>query len=68
MNDKGQPTGFAAAFSDAEEVTIPRDPLLIDLDGDGIETTTIENGVYFDHESDGFVLKILQSWERQKVA
>lgn len=30
------------------------DPLLIDLDGDGIETTTIENGVYFDHENDGF--------------
>ena len=30
------------------------DPLLIDLDGDGIETTTIQNGVYFDHENDGF--------------
>lgn len=30
------------------------DPLLIDLDGDGIETTTIKNGVYFDHENDGF--------------
>ncbi len=33
---------------------IPVDPLLIDLDGDGIETTTIQNGVYFDHENDGF--------------
>lgn len=41
-------------FTEAEEVTVPRDPLLIDLDGDGIETTTLENGVYFDHESDGF--------------
>lgn len=41
-------------FTEAEEVIVPRDPLLIDLDGDGIETTTVENGVYFDHESDGF--------------
>ena len=41
-------------FTEAEEVTVPKDPLLIDLDGDGIETTTLENGVYFDHESDGF--------------
>lgn len=41
-------------FTEAEEVTVPRDPLLIDLDGDGIETTTLENGVYFDQENDGF--------------
>lgn len=30
------------------------DPLLIDLDGDGIETTTVSRGTYFDHQSDGF--------------
>ena len=30
------------------------DPLLLDLDGDGIETTTIANGVYFDHDKNGF--------------
>lgn len=28
-------------------------PLLLDLDGDGIETTTVEEGVYFDHDLDG---------------
>ena len=37
-----------------------QDPLLIDLDGDGIETTTIENGVYFDHGNDGF--EELSAW------
>ena len=42
-------------FNDATTTQpIPVDPLLIDLDGDGIETTTIQNGVYFDHENDGF--------------
>ena len=51
---RGVPTGFAAAFNSAEEVIVPKDPLVIDLDGDGLETTTVENGVYFDHESDGF--------------
>ena len=55
-------------FTEAEEVTVPRDPLLIDLDGDGIETTTVENGVYFDHESDGFAE--LSAWvgKTQKAA
>ena len=32
----------------------PGDPILLDLDGDGIRTTSVENGVYFDHEGDGF--------------
>ncbi len=36
------------------------DPLILDLDGDGIETTTLENGVYFDHAVDGF--KELSAW------
>lgn len=57
MNDNGQPTGFAAAFTEAQEVTVPKDPLLIDIDGDGIETTSVENGVYFDQENDGFAEK-----------
>ncbi len=30
------------------------DPILVDLNGDGIKTTTLENGVYFDHGKDGF--------------
>lgn len=31
-----------------------RDPLIFDLDGDGLETTTLANGVYFDHDVNGF--------------
>ncbi|WP_396268587.1 Ig-like domain-containing protein [Ideonella sp.] len=28
-------------------------PLVLDLNGDGVQTTAIENGVYFDHNKDG---------------
>ena len=31
-----------------------RSPLVIDLDGDGVETVTAEGGVYFDHDANGF--------------
>ena len=31
-----------------------RDPLILDLDGDGIETMSVNNGVYFDHDANGF--------------
>ncbi|SUX09577.1 Ig family protein [Campylobacter sputorum subsp. bubulus] len=36
------------------------DPLILDLDNDGIETTTLDNGVYFDHNSDNISFKT--SW------
>lgn len=29
-------------------------PLVLDLDGDGVETTNINNGAYFDHDASGF--------------
>ncbi len=28
--------------------------LVIDLDGDGVETTTMEKGTHFDHDGNGF--------------
>ncbi len=30
------------------------DPLILDLDGDGVETTNVKDGAYFDHDSNGF--------------
>lgn len=36
------------------------DPLILDLDGDGIETTTLKDGVYFDHNGDDISFKT--SW------
>jgi hypothetical protein len=33
------------------------DPVLIDLNGDGIKTTSLNEGIYIDHESDGFAEK-----------
>lgn len=38
-----------------EDSPIVRDPILIDLNNDGnITTTNLENGIFFDHENDGF--------------
>ena len=34
-----------------------RSPLAIDLDGDGVETVSVDNGVYFDHDGNGFAEK-----------
>lgn len=47
------------------------DPIILDLNGDGIKTTTIANGTYFDYANDGFaestawveVNSLLGSWE-----
>ncbi|PSM52672.1 hypothetical protein CBLAS_0783 [Campylobacter blaseri] len=36
------------------------DPLVLDLDGDGIETLSLKDGVYFDHNGDG--VKFKSSW------
>lgn len=33
---------------------IRRDPLILDLDGDGIETINVKSGAYFDHDGNGF--------------
>ncbi len=45
-------------FEDAEGATPPppprRDPLTLDLDGDGIETIGVNTGAYFDHDGNGF--------------
>lgn len=38
-------------FSTAETT---RSPLIVDLDGDGVETTSVTGGVYFDHDGNGF--------------
>ena len=42
-------------FSQAAGTTAPRiDPIVLDLDGDGIETVTLQNGTYFDLDNSGF--------------
>jgi len=33
------------------------DPLILDLDGDGIETVNVKDGAYFDHDGNGFAEK-----------
>ena len=44
-------TSIKKYISIAEET---RSPLVIDLDGDGVETLTAAGGVYFDHDGNGF--------------
>ncbi len=38
-------------FSNAESIT---SPITIDIDGDGLETTSESQGVFFDHDNNGF--------------
>jgi LysM repeat protein len=33
---------------------VRRNPLILDLDGDGLEATNVKDGVYFDHDGNGF--------------
>ncbi|BCM25593.1 hypothetical protein [Methyloradius palustris] len=43
-----------STYAQAERTT---SPLILDLDGDGVETTTLDNGVYFDHDGNSFAQK-----------
>ena len=40
--------------SDFTTASETRSPLVVDLDGDGVETVSVEEGVYFDHDGNGF--------------
>lgn len=39
----------------AKSWTWPRDPIILDLDGDGLETIGLAGNVYFDHDGDGVI-------------
>ena len=41
----------------AKSWTWPRDPIILDLDGDGLETIGLAGNVYFDHDGDGVLTK-----------
>lgn len=43
----------ASSFSAAKSWFVRRDPLVLDLDGDGVETVGVTAGVLFDHNGDG---------------
>jgi Ca2+-binding RTX toxin-like protein len=45
---------WSSPFGGAEALICP---LMIDLDGGGIQTTSLEQGVHFDHDSSGFAEK-----------
>ncbi|MCM1237599.1 MAG: hypothetical protein NC489_46645, partial [Ruminococcus flavefaciens] len=45
-------------YDDAGAYTVPVDPLVFDLDGDGVETVSVKNGVNFDFDNNGFAEKI----------
>ncbi len=43
----------AEFFRNAANVIIGSDPIVLDLDGDGIETIAADQGILFDHDDDG---------------
>ena len=53
-------TDYNKLFNQAQDVVPYRDPLALDLDGDGIETAGLDAGVLFDHDNDG--IKTTTGW------
>ncbi len=54
-NKKNKPESIFSNAMDNGGCRPPKDPIILDLNNDGIlETTNIINGIYFDHENDGF--------------
>ena len=49
--------GYSNFFDSAKNWVWPRDPILLDLDGDGLETVGLASNVYFDHDGDGVLTK-----------
>ena len=45
-------------YDDAGAYTYPVDPLIFDLNGDGVKTVTLADGVHFDFDKNGFAEKI----------
>ncbi|WP_281272934.1 calcium-binding protein, partial [Hydrogenophaga borbori] len=50
------------AFTSARAVVLQRDPLVLDLDGDGLELSAAGGNVLFDHNADG--IKTGTGWAR----
>ncbi|MDD5244530.1 MAG: calcium-binding protein, partial [Syntrophorhabdaceae bacterium] len=44
---------YKSLFNAASAI-VRRDPLVFDLDGDGLETIAVKDGAYFDHDGNGF--------------
>jgi hypothetical protein len=44
-------------YNRAKTWTWPRDPILLDLDGNGLETVGLAANIYFDHDGDGVLTK-----------
>jgi Ca2+-binding RTX toxin-like protein len=45
---------YGSALVKAESIQYQNDPLLLDLNGDGIKTTTLANGIFFNHDANDF--------------
>ena len=48
---------FNDLFNRAKNWVWPRDPIILDLDGDGLETVGLASNIYFDHDGDGVLTK-----------
>ena len=49
--------GTKDPFNNAKRWQPPRDPIILDLDGDGLETVGLASNIYFDHNGDGVLTK-----------
>lgn len=57
LKDPSRNLSLPDLFNRAKRWTWPRDPIILDLDGDGLETVGLANNVYFDHDGDGVLTR-----------
>ncbi|MCK9237460.1 MAG: hypothetical protein M0Q29_08965 [Thiopseudomonas sp.] len=48
---------IADYFGKAKNWVFPRDPIILDLDGNGLQTVGLTSNIYFDHNGDGILSK-----------
>jgi len=57
LSDPSKNLTLPDLFDRAKNWTWPRDPIILDLDGDGLETVGLASNIHFDHNGDGVLTK-----------
>lgn len=57
LKDPSRNLSLPDLFDRAKNWVWPRDPIILDLDGNGLETVGLASNVYFDHDGDGVLTK-----------
>ncbi|NLY16166.1 MAG: hypothetical protein GXZ05_07260 [Gammaproteobacteria bacterium] len=57
LNDPLRDKTISDFYRSAKDWQPPRDPIILDLDGNGLQTVGLASNIYFDHNGDGILSK-----------